>query len=131
MRHLRWGSLALAAILLIFTGLVPSRARATDTMDCAPVHAALGMARTICADVVALDQTLVYNRFGSFNPLGMIYALRRDVVAADLPPEAFSPLLLRRASGHRDRCRRGARGRRSAAQGLQAPAAAGAAGERR
>ena len=38
--------------------------------------------RTLCADVVALDQTLVYNRFGSFNPFGMMFALRRDVVPA-------------------------------------------------
>lgn len=36
-------------------------------------------ARTVCADIVALDQTLVYNRFGSFNPYGMIFALARDV----------------------------------------------------
>lgn len=32
------------------------------------------------ADVVALDQVYFYNRFGAFNPAGMIYALRRDVV---------------------------------------------------
>jgi hypothetical protein len=38
-------------------------------------------ARTIRAEVVALDQVIVYNRYGSFNPLGMIYALKRDVVA--------------------------------------------------
>ncbi|WP_100526161.1 cupredoxin domain-containing protein [Paracoccus aminovorans] len=37
-------------------------------------------ARVVCADLVALDQMLVYNRFGSFNPFGMIFALRRDVV---------------------------------------------------
>ncbi|KYF54129.1 copper oxidase [Sorangium cellulosum] len=36
--------------------------------------------RTVYADVVALDQHYVYNRFGSFNPEGMIYALKRDVV---------------------------------------------------
>ena len=39
--------------------------------------------RTIHAEVVALDQVYVYNRFGSFNPAGMIYALKRDVVAVD------------------------------------------------
>ncbi|MGB5083745.1 MAG: hypothetical protein WBO09_03885, partial [Methylocystis silviterrae] len=37
----------------------------------------------IIANVVALDQLLVYNRFGSFNPFGMIYALREDVVPVD------------------------------------------------
>lgn len=34
----------------------------------------------VCADIVAMDQTLVYNRFGSFNPYGMMFALNRDVV---------------------------------------------------
>ena len=36
--------------------------------------------RTIKADVVAFDQVYTYNRFGAFNPAGMMYALRRDVV---------------------------------------------------
>ncbi len=35
---------------------------------------------TVVADVVALDQPIVYNRFGSYNPYGMVYALKRDVV---------------------------------------------------
>lgn len=35
--------------------------------------------RVIRADVVALDQPITYNRFGSFNPYGMIYALANDV----------------------------------------------------
>ena len=39
--------------------------------------------RTITADVVAIDHAYVYNRFGAFNPAGMIYALKRDVVAID------------------------------------------------
>ena len=39
--------------------------------------------RTIRADVVALDQPLTYNRFGSFNPYGMIYALANDVELDD------------------------------------------------
>lgn len=37
-------------------------------------------AGVVVADVVAIDQTIVYNRFGSFNPYGMVYALKRDVV---------------------------------------------------
>jgi hypothetical protein len=36
--------------------------------------------RIVRAEIAALDQLLVYNRFGSFNPYGMIFALRRDVV---------------------------------------------------
>lgn len=39
--------------------------------------------RLICADIGAVEQTLVYNRFGSFNPFGMIFALKRDLVAID------------------------------------------------
>ena len=37
--------------------------------------------RMIFANVVALEQVYTYNRFGSFNPAGMMFALRRDVVA--------------------------------------------------
>ena len=38
----------------------------------------------IHADIVALDQLIVYNRFGSFDPYGMIFALRRDVTASEV-----------------------------------------------
>ncbi|HKI05262.1 MAG TPA: copper oxidase [Thermoanaerobaculia bacterium] len=40
-------------------------------------------ARTITADVVALDQVFFWNRLGAVQPQGMMYALRRDVVAFD------------------------------------------------
>lgn len=46
--------------------------------------------RTVCADIVAMDQMIVYNRFGSFNPFGMMYALRRDVVSLDVPVAALT-----------------------------------------
>ena len=36
-------------------------------------------ADTVTANVVAMDQVLVYNRMGAFNPAGMIFALARDV----------------------------------------------------
>ena len=39
--------------------------------------------RVITAKVVALEQVYTYNRFGAFNPAGLMYALRRDVVAND------------------------------------------------
>ena len=39
--------------------------------------------RTIKADVVALDQAIMYNRLGAMNPHGMIYALKQDVVPID------------------------------------------------
>ena len=34
---------------------------------------------TLIADVVALDTPLLYNRFGSLNPFGMVYALAGDI----------------------------------------------------
>jgi hypothetical protein len=40
-------------------------------------------ARTLTADVVALDQVFFWNRLGAVQPQGMMYALRRDVVAFD------------------------------------------------
>jgi FtsP/CotA-like multicopper oxidase with cupredoxin domain len=36
-------------------------------------------AHTVFANVVAIDQVYFYNRFGAFNPAGMMYALSRDV----------------------------------------------------
>ncbi len=44
---------------------------------------AVTCARTLTADVVALDQVFFWNRLGSVQPQGMMYALRRDVVAFD------------------------------------------------
>jgi hypothetical protein len=39
--------------------------------------------RLIKAEVVALDQDIHFNRFGSHDPYGMIYALKSDVVSND------------------------------------------------
>ncbi len=41
--------------------------------------------RTLKAEVVALEQAIVLNRYGAFNPAGMLYALRRDVVFSGHP----------------------------------------------
>ena len=49
----------------------------------APPTTAPTCERTITANVVAFDIVYFYNRFGAFNPAGMMYALKRDVVAAD------------------------------------------------
>ena len=46
-------------------------------------HVAPSCARTITADVVALDQVFFWNRLGAVQPQGMMYALRRDVVPID------------------------------------------------
>ena len=50
-----------------------------DVSSCQPFNGA----RTITANVVALDQPFMYNRLGAENPAGLIYALRRDVVVKD------------------------------------------------
>jgi hypothetical protein len=42
-----------------------------------------GKSNTVTAEVVALEQIITYNRFGAFNPAGMVYALRKDVVYDD------------------------------------------------
>src|SRR3990172_3773156 len=44
------------------------------------VEAAISCARTITADVVALDQAFFWNRLGAVEPQGMIFALKGDVV---------------------------------------------------
>lgn len=54
----------------------PSQLEATPQALAAP-----SCTRTLTADVVALDQVYTYNRLGSYNPTGMIYALREDVEA--------------------------------------------------
>jgi manganese oxidase len=78
-------------------GTFPLTAKATDstgaTATSAPVtvsvvapaapNAPVACAKTVTANVVAFDQVYTYNRFGAFNPAGMMYALKRDVVAID------------------------------------------------
>ncbi|WP_349618497.1 manganese-oxidizing multicopper oxidase MnxG [Azotobacter salinestris] len=45
-----------------------------------PAEAAISCARTLVADVVAIDQPLMFNRLGAQNVNGMMFALRQDVV---------------------------------------------------
>ena len=47
-----------------------------------PAAAAVSCAATLSADVVVLDQPLMFNRLGAQNVNGIVYALRRDVVNA-------------------------------------------------
>ena len=46
--------------------------------------------KAIEAQVVAIDQVLVYNQFGAYNPVGLMFALKRDVVPLD--PETGAPI---------------------------------------
>ncbi len=70
-------SLVLAG-LIVFSLLMPTAAVAQQ-----PAVEPEGGGRVIVANVVALDQPLIYNRLGAITPGGMIYALRRDVVNKD------------------------------------------------
>ncbi|MGE3353269.1 MAG: copper oxidase [Planctomycetota bacterium] len=47
-------------------------------------------ANTVTADVVAFDTPIVWNKFGSLDPHGMMYALRRDVVSTG--PQPWPPV---------------------------------------
>ncbi|HHH39252.1 MAG TPA: copper oxidase, partial [Sedimenticola sp.] len=69
-------TLLLAVFLLGGCALIPPDGVPGTTLQ----PAATG--RIVRAAVAALDQPLVYNRFGSVNPYGMIYALERDLVEA-------------------------------------------------
>jgi hypothetical protein len=60
---------------------MPDQATISTTPECN---------RVITADVVAIDQIIFFNRFGSFDPGGMMYALKRDTVAVD-PTRARGP----------------------------------------
>ena len=55
-------------------------AAAVALLASAQVGAAITCARTLTADVIALDQPIMFNRLGASNVNGMMYALRRDVV---------------------------------------------------
>lgn len=70
-RTLRSSVPLLAALTAAAAGAFPARSGAQSC------------ARTITADVVALDQPVIYNRLGAWDPGGMLYALRSDVVAKD------------------------------------------------
>ena len=64
--------LSLSSFVLLLLTAVSTQAQTTPVCE-----------RTIKADVVALDQVIMYNRLGTVNPGGMIYALKKDVVAID------------------------------------------------
>ena len=81
MRGVAWTSLFVLNSFLCIAAPAVAEAPSTDAefaQTCAQAKA--GDGRIVCADLAALDQTLVYNRFGSYNPFGMIFALRRDLV---------------------------------------------------
>ncbi len=67
----------IAALACLF--VVSNVARATAQQQ--------SCARVVEADIVAIDQPIFLNRLGASMPGGMIYALRRDVVAGSNGPD--------------------------------------------
>jgi hypothetical protein len=45
--------------------------------------------QTVTANVVALDQPFMWNRLGTAQPQGMIFALERDIVPIDNPVDQY------------------------------------------
>ena len=66
--------------LLTLTGMLISCSQIKPKPD--PLTESCNPENTVSAYVVALEQVYFYNRFGAFNPGGMLYALRRDVVVS-------------------------------------------------
>ena len=84
----------LSVFAVLATIVLPAAAVAQDKPD--PPQTDLPCAKTVRADVVALDQVLVWNKFGSHDPYGQIYALARDVVNPtdpELPPTKGNAML--------------------------------------
>jgi len=73
---IRFFPFAVVLVMLGSCALVPTSQAPGTSLKPAPEG------RTIQVSVAAIDQPLVYNRFGSVNPYGMIYALERDLVDA-------------------------------------------------
>ncbi|HXU40194.1 MAG TPA: hypothetical protein VN937_27810, partial [Blastocatellia bacterium] len=65
-------------LLIGLFSLCALSARAQDAVPAPPPAPAC--VKTVTAQVVAFDQIIFYNRFGSFDPGGMIFALKRDAV---------------------------------------------------
>ncbi len=70
-------ALASAALLAAVLVALPALAQVGGG---APVPVPAGCANVVTADVVAIEQPIFYNRLGTFQPDGKIYALSRDVV---------------------------------------------------
>jgi hypothetical protein len=71
---------AAASCLVAFVIFLASGPARADLPEPAPGG------RYVYASVAALEQPIFYNRFGSFNPYGTIYALLRNVVNEDGQP---------------------------------------------
>ncbi|NMG75650.1 manganese-oxidizing multicopper oxidase MnxG [Aromatoleum diolicum] len=92
-RRLRLASLLMAAGATLFAGVQveaapPSGGGGTTTTG------AIACSRTLVANVVAIDQPLMFNRLGAQNVNGMMFALEDDVVYHDDATNKDTPLTL-------------------------------------
>ena len=88
--------LGLLSIIAIFGILIaacePKKAEKPSENHSPPVNTGqVQCGQTITADVVALEQVYYYNRLGAFNPAGLIYALKRDVIKSDDDSSSNNP----------------------------------------
>ena len=87
--HRRWKLLfllSLSCLVLLFPAFSTQAQTETGEIVLLPTPTptpAATCTRTIKANVVALDQAIMYNRLGAVNPGGMLYALKQDVVPID------------------------------------------------
>ena len=74
--------LILCALIALGAFTAKAQVQITPTPDATPVPPppVPTCAATVTANVVAFDQIITYNRFGAFDPGGMMFALKRDVV---------------------------------------------------
>jgi manganese oxidase len=83
------GRMVVASFVL---GLLLGVTSTITVFGSAPGDAIEKCARIVHADVVALDQCLVFNRYGTALPDGMLFALRRNVVPAGGTQQPGQPL---------------------------------------
>jgi manganese oxidase len=83
-KHFKLLSIGLFLVAFIALADVSATAQVqtTPAPDATPVTPppVPACANTVTANVVAFDQIITYNRFGAFDPGGMMFALKRDVV---------------------------------------------------
>jgi len=78
---------------LIFLSLLGGLILAGSAGYTSVVEAAVTCTRTVTANVVAIDQPMMFNRLGAQNINYMVYALRRDVVDINELPLSFEGAL--------------------------------------
>ncbi len=77
------GLKSLSAVFAVIAAMTSSAFAAEQSGQSSPVGSPkCTRENTVVARVAAIEQMYVYNRFGAFNPAGMMYALRRDLVAS-------------------------------------------------